>query len=118
MVVDVDTLIRPIATSLDVWTLDHQLIQHCFDYAWYRADVCLAVYPAATGGTRLAAARLRGPCMVEAFSAEVVFASQPNRSIERGVADEANEIAVGFGHVFERLEFGRDFGDAALAALG
>ena len=47
--------------------------------------------------------------MVEAFAAKVVFAGELNRLVEGRVADEADEVAVGFAEVFEALELGWDF---------
>lgn len=58
------------------------------------------------------------PRMVEAVAAKVVFARQLDGLIKGCVADEADEVAVGFGEVFEVLEFGRDLDDATLSALG
>lgn len=58
------------------------------------------------------------PCMVEAFAAEVMFARELDGLVKGRVADEADEVAVGVGEVFEVLEFGRDLDDAALSALG
>lgn len=55
--------------------------------------------------------------MVETLSAKVVLAGQLDGLVEGRVADEADEVAVGRGDVFERLEFGRDFDGSALSML-
>lgn len=55
--------------------------------------------------------------MLEAVAAEVVLAGQLDGLVEGRVADEADEVAVRRGDVLERGEFGRDFDDAAAAAL-
>jgi hypothetical protein len=55
--------------------------------------------------------------MLEAVVAEAVLAGQLDGLVEGRVADEADEVAVGRRHVLERGELGREFDDAAAAAL-
>jgi hypothetical protein len=55
--------------------------------------------------------------MIETVAAEIVLAGQLDGLVEGGVADEADEVAVGRGDVFERGELGRDFDDAAASTL-
>jgi hypothetical protein len=72
----------------------------------------------AAGGTCSAAVWLGRPCVFEALAAEVVFAGELDGAVKGRVADEADEVAVGVGDVFEVLELGRDFNDATVTALG
>jgi hypothetical protein len=55
--------------------------------------------------------------MLKAVFAEVVVAGKGNRRAEGGVADEADEVAVGRGDIVEQVHVGGDPSYAALAAL-
>lgn len=118
VIVNVNSVIDPIAASLGIGALDHQLIQHVLNDSRNRSDISVALYSAATCGTRLPATRLRSPSMLKTFPTKVVLARKLYGAIEGRVADETDEVAIGVGEVFEGLELGRDFDDAALAALG
>jgi hypothetical protein len=117
MVVDVDAVVDPVAARLAIRAPDHQLVQHVLDDLRHRADISAGLDLEAARRTRLAAARLRGPGVLEAVVAEVVLAGQLDGAVERRVADEAHEVAVGRAHVLEGGQLGRDLDDAAAAAL-
>ena len=117
MVANVDALCHPVAASLSIRTLDHQLIQHRLDNLGHRADVAVGFDGMAAGGTCSARVLLGRPCMIETVAAEVVFAGELNGLVKGRVADEADEVAVGLGEVFEVLEFGWDFDDSAVSTL-
>lgn len=117
MVVNIHAMIDPIAASLAVGALDHKLVEHVLHNLRHRPDISVRLNHQTAGGTRLAASGLRRPGMVEAVAAEVVLAGQLDGPVEGRVADEADEVAVGGGDVFEGGEFGRHLDDAAAAAL-
>jgi hypothetical protein len=56
--------------------------------------------------------------MIETLAAKVVLTGELDGLVERGVADEADEVAVGRGDVFEVGELGGYFDDSAVATLG
>lgn len=118
MVAHVDALGLPVAASLCVWTFDHQLIKHSLDNLGHRTYILIRLDSMAARRTGSAGVLLGRPCMVEAVAAEVVFARKLDGLVKGCVADEADEVAVGFGEVFEVLEFGRDLDYATLSALG
>jgi hypothetical protein len=55
--------------------------------------------------------------MLETVGTEVVLAGKGDGLVEGGVADEADEVAVGRGDIVEHMDVGRDPSEAALAAL-
>jgi hypothetical protein len=116
MVVDIDAVIDPVASSLAIRALDYKFVQHILHNLGHRPDVSVLDDEAA-GRARLAASGLGSPGMVEAVAAEVVLAGQLDGPVEGRVTDEADEVAVGRGDVFERGEFGGHFDDAAAATL-
>ena len=67
-----------------------------------------------TRRTRPPAAGLRGPRVIETLAAEVVLAGKLDGPIEGRMADEADEVAVGRGDVFEVGELGGYFDDSAV----
>jgi hypothetical protein len=118
MVVDVDALGDPVAACLGVGALDHKLIQHGFDNLGHRANVAVAFNRMPARGTRPPGVVLRRPRMIETIATKVVFAGELNGLVEGGVADEADEVAVGRRDVFEVGELGRYFDDSAVTTLG
>lgn len=117
MVVDVGTVMGPVAAGLGVGTLDHELVEHGLDDLGHGSNVLVGLDGASAGGA-CAAVWLRCPCVLEAFSAEVVVAGELDGLLKGRVADEADEIAVGGADVFERLELGGDFDGPAVSTLG
>lgn len=117
MVVDVDAVFSPAAACLGVRTLDYELVQHCLNDFRYGPNVLFRLYLASARRTRLAAARLWSPGMIETLAAEVMLAQELDGLIEGRVADQADQVAVGRGYVFERLELGGHFDDSALSTL-
>lgn len=117
MVVDVDAVVDPVAAGLAVGAPDDELIQHVLDDLGHRPDVSARLDLQAARRARLAAIGLRGPGVLQAVVAEVVLAGQLDGLVEGGVADEADEVAVGRRHVLEGGVFGRDLDDAAAATL-
>jgi hypothetical protein len=118
VVVDIDAVVDPVTAGSAVCALDDQLVQHVLDNLGHGAEVLLRLDVHAAGGARLAVATGGGPGMLEALAAEVVLAGQLDGLLKGRVADEADEVAVGRGHVLERLELGRDLDNAAVASLG
>lgn len=55
--------------------------------------------------------------MVETLAAEGVLAGQLGGLVVGRVADETDEVAVGFTEVLESLKVGRNLDDLALATL-
>jgi hypothetical protein len=117
MVVDVDAVIDPIAACLAIRALDNKLVQHVLDDLGHWAEISSGLDLEPTCRACLAAARLRGPGVLEAVVAEVVLAGQLDGLVKGCVADEADEVAVGRRHVLEGRELGRGFDDAAAASL-
>jgi hypothetical protein len=117
MIVDVYAVVDPCTARPGVWTLDDQLVKHGLDDLGHGAYIGLALDDAATGGTCLAVGRLRRPGVLEAFTAEVVLAGQLDGLVERGMADQTHEIAIGGRCVFEGGHFGGHFKAFALATL-
>lgn len=117
VVVDIDTVIDPVAPSLAVGTLDYKLVQHVLHNLGHRPDIAVGLDLESAGGTRLAAIALGRPGVLEAVAAEVVLAGQLDGLVEGRVADQADEVAVGGGDVLERLQLGRDFDDSAASTL-
>ena len=60
---------------------------------------------------------LGSPGMMEAFATEIVSTGELNRLIKRRVADQADEVAIAGGDVFELVDVGRDLGEATLPTL-
>lgn len=117
MVVDVCALSHPIAACFAIRALDYKLVQHSLDNLGHGPYVFVALYLGAAGRTCLAAVGLRCPGMIKTLSTEVVLAGELDGLIEGRVADQADEVAVWGGRVFEGLELGRDFDDSALSTL-
>jgi hypothetical protein len=115
MVVDVDAVGKPVAAGLAVRTLDHELVQHRLDDLGYGSDIILRLHRMPTRRTCPLAVWLGCPCVVETLPAEVVVAGKLDGLVEGRVADQADEVAVGRGDVFEVLEFGGYFGNAAVS---
>jgi hypothetical protein len=55
--------------------------------------------------------------MIQTLAAKVVLAGKLDRLVEGRVADEADEVAIGRGDVFEVLELGRYFDDSTVTTL-
>lgn len=117
VVVDVYTLSHPVAACLAVRALDNQLIQHRLDNLGHGAHVLVSLDGMATRRTRPPAVGLRGPCVVETLAAEVVLAGELDGLVKGRVADQADEVAVGRGDVFEVLELGGCLDDSAVSTL-
>lgn len=115
VVVDVDALGDPVAACLGVRALDDKLIQHRLDNLGHRANVTVAFDSMPARGT--CPLMLWRPCVIETLAAKVVVAGKLYGLIKRGVADEAGEVAVGRGDVFEVGELGGYFDDSAVTAL-
>lgn len=114
MVVDIDALVDPVAAGFCVGTLDHQLVEHCLDDLGHRANVMVRLHSMPTRRTRPPAAGLRGPRVIETLAAKVVLAGKLDGPIEGRMANEADEVAVGRGDVFEVGELGGYFDDSAV----
>ena len=117
MVVHVDAVIRPSTSCSCVGTPDNELVKHVSYDLRRGSEVPVGVDLHATGGTCLAGARLWLPGMVETVTTKGVLAGQLDGLVEGGVADEADEVAVGLADVVEGLELGGHFDDAAPATL-
>jgi hypothetical protein len=115
--VDIDTLREPVAASLGVGALDHQLVQHRLDDLGYGPDIGLGLNLVSAGRTGALAVWLWSPGMVETCAAEVVFARELNGLIKGRVADQADEVAVGRRDVLEGLHLGRQLDASALSVL-
>lgn len=108
----------PVTACVGVWTLDHKLIQHGLDNLRHRANVVVGLDGMPTGRTCPSAVGQGRPRMIETLAAKVVLTGELDGLVERGVADEADEVAVGRGDVFEVGELGGYFDDSAVATLG
>lgn len=117
MIMHVDTMVDPLAAGPAVGAFHDKLIQHILDNLGHRSQVSVGLNSGTASGTCLATVGLGRPSMVETFSAKIVFAGQLHGLVEGGMADEADEVAIGGGDVFEGLELGRDFDDAASPTL-
>ena len=117
MVMDVDALGDPVAACFGVRTLYHKLVQHRLDNPRHRANVLVGFNSMPTGRTCPPAIGLRRPRMIQTLAAKVVLAGKLDRLVEGRVADEADEVAIGRGDVFEVLELGRYFDDSTVTTL-
>lgn len=117
MVVDVGSLVDPVAARLCVWTFDHQLVQHGVHYLRGGQRLLGRVCTVPTCGTRLVAVLLGIPGVLEADAAEVVLAGQADGLVKGRMADEADEVAVAGGDILQQVGVGGDFGNAALSTL-
>jgi hypothetical protein len=117
MVVDVDAVIDPVASGLAVGALDYKLVQHMLNDLRHWPQVSRRLDIVSTCRACLATISLRRPSMLETVVAEVVLARKLDGLIERRMADQTDEVAVGRRHIFEGRELGRDFDDSAAATL-
>jgi hypothetical protein len=117
VIMHIDALVKPITSKLRVWAFDDQLVQHGLNYPRHRPDVLTRVYLATASWARLLAILLGVPSVGEAFTAEVVVTGELDGLIEGRVADEADEVAIGRGAIFEQVDVGRLFGNGTLAVL-
>lgn len=106
VVVHIDALLDPAAAGLCIRALDEQLVQHRVDDLGRRVDILLRVDIGPARGARIAAFVLGAPGMLETLAAEEVAADELDGAVEGRVADEADEVAVGLGHVLDEVQVG------------
>lgn len=73
VIVNIDALINPVAASLCIRALDHQLVQHSLDDLRHGANVLVRLDRMSARRTRPPAIWLWAPGVIETFAAKVVL---------------------------------------------